>query len=155
MIAFPSSTGCRHRSAVASSLPPIFINVAGVLQLLVASANIFAFGKFRYLDHLRVVPTVVRQVFLVQNAYIMLIQIGSALLCYFFAGDLVSGRHLSQALAGYFAIFWGARVVLQLLYYDRDLRRANRFLDVLFLVADGYLAAAFALAALLPVLTEG
>jgi hypothetical protein len=76
-------------------------------------------------------------------------------LCFFFAGDLVSDRPLGQALAGFSAIFWSTRVSLQLFYYDRDLRRENRFLDVLFLVADGYLAAAFALAALLPGLTEG
>jgi hypothetical protein len=132
------------------SLPLVFITVAGVLQLLVASANIFAFGKFRYLGHLRTVPTVVRQVFLVQNAYIMLVQVGSALLCIFFTRDLVSGQPLGQSLAGFFALFWAARVALQLVYYDRELRRANRFFDVLFLVADGYLAAMFALAAILP-----
>jgi hypothetical protein len=33
-------------------------------------------------------------------------------------------------------------------------RRANRLFDVLFLVGDGYLAAVFLLAALLPGLTE-
>jgi len=41
-----------------------------------------------------------------------------------------------------------------LLYYDRELRRANRLFDVLFLAADSFLAAVFALAGLLPVLTE-
>jgi hypothetical protein len=34
------------------------------------------------------------------------------------------------------------------------LRRANRLFDVLFLVGDGYLAAVFTLAALLPAVTE-
>ena len=90
-----------------------------------------------------------------QNVYIMLVQVGFALLCFFFAGDLASGRPLGQALAGFFAVFWGSRVLLQLFYYDRELRRANRLFDFLFLAADGYLAAVFALAALLPVLTEG
>ena len=136
------------------SLPPFCIYVAGALHFMVASANIFAFGKFRYLEHLRTVPPVVRQVFLVQNAYIMLVQVGFALLCFFFACELTSGRPLGQSLAGFLAVFWGTRVVLQLFYYDRELRRENRFFDVLFLVADGFLAAVFALAALLPVLTE-
>ncbi|MFM7158869.1 MAG: hypothetical protein ACKO3P_00685, partial [Planctomycetaceae bacterium] len=72
------------------TLQPGFIYVAGVLQLLVASANVFAFGKFRYLEHLRNVPLVMRQVFLVQNAYLMLVQGGSALLCFIFAGELTS-----------------------------------------------------------------
>jgi hypothetical protein len=136
------------------SLSPVWIYLAGVLHLAVASANIFAFGKFRYLQHLRTVPPVLRQVFLVQNAYIMLVQAGFALLCFFFAGELTSGRGLGQALAGFLAVFWGARVLLQLFYYDRELRRANRLFDVLFLIGDGYLAAVFTLAALLPALTE-
>ena len=131
-------------------LPPTFIQVAGVLHFLVASANIFAFGKFRYREHLRNVPLVMRQVFLVQNAYIMLVQAGFGLLCLFFADELVSARALGRALAGFLAIFWGSRVLLQLFYYDRALRRANRLFDILFLLGDGYMAAVFWLAALLP-----
>jgi hypothetical protein len=137
------------------SLPPSLIYVAGALHFLVASANLFAFRKFSYREHLRKVPLVVRQVFLVQNAYIMFVQIGFALLCFFFATDLTSGRSLGLALASFLAAFWAARVALQLLYYDRDLRRENRLFDVLFLLGDGYLATVFALAALLPCLREG
>jgi hypothetical protein len=99
------------------SLPHGFIYVAGAVHLLVASANIFAFGKFRYLEHLRTVPLVVRQVFLVQNAYVTLVQVGFALLCFFFAGELTAGRSLGLALAGFLAVFWGSRVLLQLFYY--------------------------------------
>src|SRR5436853_7618113 len=115
------------------SLPPGFIYFAGALHLAVASANIFAFGKFRYLEHLRNVPLVMRQVFLVQNAYIMLVQVGFALLCFFFAGELTSGRPLGMALAGFLAVFWSARVLLQLFYFDRTLRRVKRFFHALFL----------------------
>jgi hypothetical protein len=126
---------------------PTFIYVAGALHLAVASANIFAFGKFRYLEHLRNVPLVIRQVFLVQNAYIMFVQMGFALMCFFIASDLTSGVGLGRAMAGFLAVFWGSRVLLQLFFYDRETRRANRFFDVLFLLADGYLASVFALAA--------
>ncbi len=135
--------------------PPGFFYAAGALQLLVASANVFAFRKFHYLGHLGKVPLVVRQVFLVQNAYIMLVQAGGALLCFFFADELTSGRPLGRALAGFLAVFWGSRVLLQLFYFDRDLRRANRLFDVLFLLGDAYLATVFALAALLPRVSEG
>ena len=137
------------------SLLPSFIYVAGALHLLVASANLFAFGKFRYLEYLRNVPLVMRQVFLVQNAYIMLVQVGFGLLCFFFACELTSGRPLGLALAGFLAVFWGSRVVLQLFYYDRELRGVNRLFDLLFLLGDGYLAAVFALAALLPCMMKG
>jgi hypothetical protein len=122
--------------------------VAGVLHLVVASANVFAFGKFRYLEHLQKVPVVLRQVFLVQNAYVMLVQVGLALLCLFFGRELISGRAMCRAIGGFLALFWGSRVLLQLFYYDRELRRANRVFDVLFILADGYLAVTFVLVAL-------
>lgn len=137
------------------SLPSGFLQVAGALHLLVASANLFAFGKFRYLDHLRNVPPLMGQIFLVQNAYIMFVQVGFAFLCFFFAADLTSGAPLGRFLASFLAMFWGSRVLLQLFFFDREQRRANRFFDILFLVGDGYLAVVFSLAALLPLLTEG
>src|SRR4051794_12965639 len=122
--------------------------LAGVLHLVVASANVFAFGKFRYLEHLEKVPLVLRQVFLVQNAYVMLVQVGLALLYLCFGRELISGRAMCRAIGSFLALFWGARVLLQLFYCDRELRRANRLFDVLFVVADGYLAVTFALVAL-------
>jgi hypothetical protein len=92
---------------------------------------------------------------MVQNAYIMLVQAGFALLCFCFAGELTSGRSLGLALAAFLAFFWSSRWLVQLVYYDRALRRANRLFDVLFLLGDGYLAAVFTLAAVLPCVPEG
>lgn len=137
------------------TLSPALLYAAGALHLVVASANVFAFGKFRYRDHLRNVPLVMRQVFLVQNAYIMFVQIGFAILCFYFAGELTSGMGLGRAIAGFLAVFWGSRVLLQLCYYDREARRANRFFDVLFLSADGYLALIFGVAAFSACFSEG
>ncbi len=131
------------------SVPPVLIYLAGTLMLLVASANIFAFGKFRYREHLQQVPLVMRQVFLVQNAYIMFAQLGFALLCFCFTDEFSSGTPIGRGIAGYLAVFWGSRVMLQLFYYDRELRRKNRVYDVLFIVADGFLAVVFAAVAIL------
>lgn len=125
-----------------------YFSIAAAVHLGVASANLFAFRKFRYLEHLAGVPLVVRQVFLVQNAYLVAVQVGLALLCAFFARDLTSGRPMSVAITSFLAVFWGSRVLLQLGYYDPSLRRANRVFDILFVLADGYLAAVYAAAAL-------
>lgn len=133
-----------------TTLPPVFIHACGGLQLLVGSANLFAYKKFNYRPHLKQLPTVMRQVFVIQNVYMMAILSGLAAMCFGFADDLVSGHGLGRAIAAYLAMFWSVRVGLQFFYYDRDLRRANRVFDVLFIVADGYLAIAFALAVLLP-----
>ncbi|MEO8084986.1 MAG: hypothetical protein ABI780_14280 [Ardenticatenales bacterium] len=128
------------------------LHLAAAVHLCVAAANVFAFGKFRYREHLRAVPLIVQQVFLVQNAYIMALQVGMALLCAFFAPELTSGRAMSVAIAGFLAVFWISRVVLQLGYYDRTLRRANRGFDVLFVLADAYLGTVYAATSLVAIL---
>lgn len=124
------------------------LHIAAAVHLCIASANVVAFRKFRYLEHLRDVPTIVRQVFIVQNVYLVAVQVGFAGLCAFFAEALTSGQPLSVAITAFLAVFWGSRVLLQLFYYDRAVRRANRAFDVLFVAADGYLAAVYALIAL-------
>lgn len=132
------------------TLPPAAYHLAAAVHLAVASANLVAFRRFAYLEHLSGVPRIVRQVFIVQNAYLVAVQVGMAGLCAFFAAELTSGAPLGAALAGFLALFWGTRVGLQLAYYDPELRRDNRALDVLFVVADGYLCAVYAAAALAP-----
>lgn len=133
-----------------TTLPTLCIYACGILQLSVASANIFAYKKFSYRKHLTSLPPVMRQIFMVQNSYMMAIIAGWAALCFGFADELVSGHGMGLAISTYLALFWAVRVLLQFFYYDRTLRRANRVFDVMFIVADSYLAIAFALAALLP-----
>ncbi|MEQ8767086.1 MAG: hypothetical protein RL885_24455 [Planctomycetota bacterium] len=129
-------------------MPAIFLIIAGALMLLIASANLFAFSKFRYLENMRKVSTPVRQVFLVQNGYLMFVQLGMAGLCFFFPEELASGESLGRAICGYLALFWGFRVGLQLFFYDKALRRENRPFDIGFILADSYLAIVFGAAAL-------
>jgi hypothetical protein len=125
-----------------------YLYLAGILHLGVASANIFAFGKFHYWEHLEKLPRIMKQIFLVQNAYLMLIQVGFALLCFFFPEELTSGQSLPRAITGFLALFWGSRVLLQFFYYDAQLRKTNRLFDVLFILADSYLAGMYAYIAL-------
>ena len=49
------------------TLHPHFLHLAGVVQVMVASANIVAFRRFSYRAHLERLPVVMRQVFLVQK----------------------------------------------------------------------------------------
>jgi hypothetical protein len=123
------------------------IQVAGVLHLLVASVNFFAFRKFGYRENLQKVSPIVREVFLVQNAYIVLVLAGFALLCFFFAADLAGGSLLGRCLSGFLALFWGLRIGVQLFLYDSRLRRENRLFDLLFLAVFVYLTVVFALGA--------
>lgn len=137
-----------------TALPTPFLHAAGALMVLVSSANLFAPKKFNYAPHLKALPPVMRQVFVVQNCFMMAILSGFAGLCFFFADELASGLGMGRAICGFLALFWAVRTLLQFTYYDRETRRANRGFDVLFIVADSYLAIAFALAALLPLLGD-
>src|ERR1700722_16628889 len=124
------------------------IQVASFLHLLVASVNFFAFRKFGYRENLQKVSPVVREVFLVQNAYLVLVLAGLALVCFCFASELAGGSPLGRPLAGFLSAFWGARIVVQLVLYDRQLRRENWRFDLLFLGAFTYMTVIFTLGAL-------
>ena len=124
--------------------------IAGGLQLLIASANFFAKRMFRYRENLAKVSPVVREVFAVQNGYIVLIQVAFATLCFAFAGELASGRPLPRYLCAFLALFWGLRLPIQLFYYDREVKRQHPVFNAMFLLAFVYLTAVFAWAALRP-----
>jgi hypothetical protein len=90
----------------------------------------------------------VRQVFWVQNAFIVLTLIGTSLLCFVFPAELARGAGLGRAFSGFLAVFWGLRLAVQLLYYSPAKRRQYRAFDVLFILAFAYLTVVFAMAAL-------
>jgi hypothetical protein len=125
-----------------------YIWVAGVLQLLVASANVFAARMFRYRESLRTLPSHVAQVFVVQNVFIEFTVVGMAGLCFIFAWELAGGALLGRCLSGFLSAFWLGRLIFQLFFYDTHLRRQHRVLDVLFLLTFSYLVVVFAIGAL-------
>jgi hypothetical protein len=124
-----------------------YIWAAGLLQLLVASANVVAVKMFRYRESLRAVPRHVAHVFVVQNVFIVVTVVAMAGLCFSFAEDLAGGSRLGRSLSGFFAVFWAVRLVFQLFFYDRESRRQHRVFDILFLIAFVYLVAVFAIGA--------
>ena len=66
--------------------------LAGGLQLLVASSNIFAPRKLRYAENLARVDRTFRDVFVILYVYIILMLISFAVLCFTFANDLAGGQ---------------------------------------------------------------
>ena len=129
-----------------SSLVPL-LWVAGVLQGLVAVANLFAVRMFGYREAVRAMPGPVAEVFVVQNLFIMLTVLGAAGLSLLFAGELVGGGRLARAVSGFLACFWAVRLVVQLFFYDRTLRRRFRVFDALFVLTFIFLTGVFAAAA--------
>jgi hypothetical protein len=122
--------------------------IAGALHLLLMVVNLLAPRRLGYAEGLAGAPAIVRQIFHVHAAYIVLVLLGFAGLCLFFAPELAGGRGLGRFMSAFLAVFWLPRPFVQLLYYDPELRRRHRLYDVAFLILFGYLAAVFTAAAL-------
>ena len=125
-----------------------YVWVAGVLQLLVAISNVFAARMFRYRESLRTLPAHVAEVFIDQNVFIVFTVVGIAGICFAFAEELAGGSLLGRSMSGFLSVFWCGRLMFQLFFYDRELRRQHRAFDVLFLLAFAYLVVVFAIAVL-------
>jgi hypothetical protein len=132
-----------------NALLPFSIQVAGVLQLVIAVANFFAPAKLHYRENLAKVSPIIRQIFTVHSVYIVLVLVGFGLLCIMFPGDLCGANPLGKYLCGFLAVFWGLRVPIQFFYYDTDVKRANPGFALLFGLAFLILATVFAAAILL------
>lgn len=130
-----------------STLVP-WIWAAGTVHLAIVAGNLPLPTKLAVRTHLQKLPPLLRQVFLVHWLYILIVLLLFAALCFGFAPELAGSSALGRFLSGALAIFWLLRLGIQLLYYDRAVRRANRAADVGFAVALTFLVGVFATAAL-------
>ena len=119
---------------------------AGLVLCGLVAAHFVAAKRWDYAGNLTGADTIVRQVFHVHCAYIVAIITALAVLCLGWPQLLLEGS-MGRALSGFFGLFWASRVVVQLTYYDRGLRRQDRGWDVFFLIVFLSLAAIFTLAA--------
>ncbi len=94
-----------------------WIQVAGAVQLAIGLANLPLAIRLQYRKNLAGVSEMVRQIFYVHAAYIVLVVLGFAALSLLFPTDLASGRPLGRFLSTFLAIFWLLRVPIQLFYY--------------------------------------
>jgi hypothetical protein len=126
----------------------LLVWAAGGTHLAIAISNFWVPGILHYRENLEKVSPMVRQVFVVHSIYMVLVLLGFSALCFFFAPELTSGAPLGRSLSAFLAVFWLLRVVLQLAYYDREVRAKYRLGDVAYMLAVTSLAAVFAVVAL-------
>ncbi|QTN33116.1 hypothetical protein HZ994_12600 [Akkermansiaceae bacterium] len=122
------------------------LRVAGLALCGLVVANFVAAKRWDYAGNLTGADTIVRQIFHVHCAYIVAIISALALLCLGWP-HLLLGDGMGRALSGFFGLFWGSRVIVQVTYYDKSLRRKDRGWDVFFLLVFLALSAIFTLAA--------
>ncbi len=123
---------------------------AGVVHVGIIAANIPLPGRLRVRERLAGVPRFIRQIFYVHWIYIVIVLGLFATLCFGFAGDLAGGSALGRFLSAFIAGFWLLRIVLQIFYYEREVRRENRGLDALYLGSLMLLVVIFGMAAVRP-----
>ena len=117
--------------------------LAGCVHAGIVLANIPLPAQLRVREAMATVPTFVRQIFYVHWIYIVLVVGGFSALCFGFASELAGGSALGRSLSAFVAGFWALRIVLQVFYYDREVRRAHRVLDSLYVISLFVLAGIF------------
>ena len=73
-----------------------WIKAAGVVQLVIAAANLVIPRKLAYAENLARVSPIVRQVFIVHAVYIVGLLVAFGGLCWSFAAELASGSGLGR-----------------------------------------------------------
>jgi uncharacterized sodium:solute symporter family permease YidK len=125
----------------------IWLWVAGAVQVAIILANVILPAKLDVRAGMASVPRFLRQVFVVHWGYIIFVVFLFSLLCFLFPAELAGGSALGRFLSGAMAVFWFARLLLQLFYYDAQMRRENRGLDLAYLTGLVVLIGIFALGA--------
>ena len=121
---------------------------AGAVQVAIIAANFILPKKLSCREKLARVSPMIREVFIVHWVYIVLILGIFTSLSFWFAPELAGATRLGRYLSAVIAVFWLLRVPIQLFFYDPELRKQNRFGDVIFLLVFSYLGVVFSIAAL-------
>jgi len=121
------------------------LRVAGLMMVGLVVANFVAARRWRYAENLAGTMTIVRQIFFVHCAYIVVIIAALAGLCLLWPQGLMEGA-FARGFCGFWGLFWASRVVVQVCYYDPVLRRRERFWDLFFLAVFAALSVLFFLA---------
>ena len=122
--------------------------VSGLIHLAGVLVNLGAPRVLGYSENLARLSPAVRLVFVSQALWGSLLLAAMGILCLLFPQELLTSTFLARYLSWFLAVLWGARALVQLLFYDPEVRRRHPFTYVLFLSAFLYQTVLFALVAL-------
>jgi hypothetical protein len=118
---------------------------AGFAQLAIVAASLLAPRVLRWREELAAVSPLTRTIFWTYSGYISATNLALALvsLC---PSWLLTGEPLARAVAGYGALYWGVRFLLQMTCYRRHAPQGPwyRAADLGFTAAFAFVAAVFA-----------
>lgn len=107
--------------------PVLHLKFLGLLLIGLALFHIFLPRRFGWIEELRKVELLTRQIFYVHMFFIALMVGLMGILALFYAEELVRPSTLGKAISGGLTLFWGIRVVCQLFVYDKALWLGKRF----------------------------
>ena len=125
----------------------LLIRFAGVGLALIAVANLIVPRMLDYAGNLARVDRMFGQVFRVHAAYTVVTVAGMAILC-LWRPDFFLTDGVGRGVCLFMGLYWGSRFLLQMVYYDRRVRRQFRAWDVafglgFFSLGAGFLTIAF------------
>lgn len=94
------------------------LRCAGALHFAVLIASALTPGALDWRKNLALLHPFLRRLFWVYGAFIVLVILSFGTLTMVFAGQLAAGDGLSRGFAAMVAIFWLARLVVQLFVFD-------------------------------------
>jgi len=125
----------------------LMLMLAGALQIVVAAANLPLTWILRFGREQRKLTPIVRQIHRVHHVYLVGLLVVFGAVSLGFPDELSGGGGLGRFLSGVLALFWGARLAVQRLYYDREFLRHHRAGDVAFSLIFAFLSGVYAASA--------
>lgn len=120
-----------------------FLMIAGLGQIGLSMASLAVPRVLKWREEMARMRPITRHIFSTYAAYICAIKLCFGVLSLFRPEWLMDGTPLARAVSGFIAVYWGARLLIQFLYYDRSIRPPGLF----------WLAAEWAMVALFAYLT--
>ena len=94
------------------------ILTGGVLHFLILIASVQVPRLLDWKGHFAKLPEHLRVLFWVYGAFIVLTIVGFGALSLLFSGEIAAGSPLARGFAGFVAVFWVARLVVQFWIFD-------------------------------------
>ncbi len=126
---------------------------AGALHFCVLIASSLVPTVLDWRGELAKLPQLLRQLFWVYGAFIVLTIVAFGVLSLVYSRELASGAPLSRGLCGFVAVFWGARLAVQFFVFDATPYLKNAWMRIgyqLLTLAFVLLTLIYTTAALLP-----
>jgi len=99
-----------------------FLRLAGLGQIALAAGSLAVPYVLKWSKDMAKVRPLTHQIFQTYAVYIWATNLCFGLLSLCHPEWLLTGEPLARAVAGYITLYWGARLLIQFLYYDRSAR---------------------------------